>query len=263
MIKKKIYNLLQPGEQESRAEKIVDCFILLLIIINAGIIIADTFSLPKATKAVFGKIETITVVIFTIEYLLRLWTAEYLYPKLPKGKAYIKYLFSIMAIVDLFAILPFYLPYVFPVNLMVLRVLRVVRLLRIFKVNRYTHSLETIANVFKRKASYLISAIFVLGILMVVSSVLMYSLENPVQPHVFKNAFSGLWWSVVTFTTVGYGDIYPITAAGKVLGAIISVLGIGLVAVPTGIIAAGFTEEMECQNKEEKKYCPYCGKKVD
>lgn len=109
---------------------------------------------------------------------------------------------------------------------------------------------------------------FVVALLMLISSIVMYSVENLAQPEVFTNAFSGLWWAIATFTTVGYGDIYPITAFGKVLSAIIALLGIGLVAVPTGIISAGFIEQME-QEKENKKcdiekhFCPYCGKKID
>lgn len=168
-----------------------------------------------------------------------------------------------MAVIDLLAILPFYLPFIFPIDLRVLRTIRVIRLFRLFKVNRYTNSLSIIAKVFKSKASQLISSVFVVGLLMIISSVLMYSIENPVQPEVFKNAFSGLWWAVATFTTVGYGDIYPITGAGKILSAIIAMLGIGLVAVPTGIISAGFIENISDGREEEKHYCPYCGKKID
>jgi voltage-gated potassium channel len=102
----------------------------------------------------------------------------------------------------------------------------------------------------------------VILVLMVISSILMYNLEHEAQPHVFKNAFSGLWWAVETFTTVGYGDVFPITVAGKVMAAVIALLGIGFVAVPTGIISAGFielTEETRKNSKDQKKFCPYCG----
>ena len=97
---------------------------------------------------------------------------------------------------------------------------------------------------------------------MIVASVLMYNIESKAQPEVFDNAFSALWWSVATLTTVGYGDIYPITAMGKVLSAVIALLGIGLVAVPTGIISSGFMETIDHQEDDEKEYCPYCGKKL-
>lgn len=178
-------------------------------------------------------------------------------------KARIKYIFSFLALVDLFSILPFYIPLIIPIDL---RILRVVRLFRVFKLGRYTHALSTISNVFKRKQNQLLSSIFVVSILMIIASVLMFNVENEAQPDVFENAFSALWWAIATITTVGYGDIYPITVFGKVLSAIIALLGIGLVAVPTGIISSGFMEEMEreksTENEDEKCFCPYCGHKL-
>ena len=140
-------------------------------------------------------------------------------------------------------------------------------------MNRYTTALKTIGVVLKRKASQLLSSILIIVILMIASSVIIYYVENPEQPDVFVNAFSGMWWSVVTMTTVGYGDIYPVTAAGKLFSAVISILGIGLVAIPTGIISAGFVESIsekgtaqtvtEATSEEKKQYCPYCGKHLD
>lgn len=143
--------------------------------------------------------------------------------------------------------------------------LRIIRLFRIFKINRYTDAFTSITKVLINKKNELLSSIFVVLLLMIVASVLMYSIENRVQPEVFRNAFDALWWALATLTTVGYGDIYPITVIGKILSAIIAILGIGLVAVPTGIISAGFMESLE-KNKDsndtEIKYCPYCGKEI-
>jgi voltage-gated potassium channel len=169
----------------------------------------------------------------------------------------------------LLSILPFYLPFFFNVDLRVLRSLRLARLLRIFKANRYTYAIQKVLFVIKNKSTELLSSIFVIFVLMLISSVLMYSVESPVQPEVFKNGFSGLWWAVATFTTVGYGDIYPITSIGRFLSAIIALLGIGLVAVPTGIVTSGFMEanseenENENSSDDEKHFCPYCGKNLD
>ena len=134
----------------------------------------------------------------------------------------------------------------------------------IFKINRYTDALTNIFKVFKDKKHELLSSIFVVLLLMIVAAVLMYNIENTAQPEVFKNAFDALWWALATLTTVGYGDIYPVTALGKLLSAVIALLGIGLVAVPTGIISAGFVEELS-KSKECKtiRYCPYCGEKLD
>lgn len=115
----------------------------------------------------------------------------------------------------------------------------------------------------------MLSSVFVVIILMIIAAVLMYNVENAAQPEVFSNAFTSLWWAVATFTTVGYGDIYPITVLGKILSGVIALLGIGLVAVPTGIISSGFMEQIEeeknNQNNEndKKEYCPYCGHKLE
>lgn len=264
-LRQRVFNILQPGVDESHWEKLFDYSILVLIAVNVIIVIAETFSLPQEVQTLFGFIETFSLVVFTAEYLLRLWTAPLLYPNLSAPLAHLRYIFSFMAIIDLLAILPFYLPFLFPIDLRVLRSLRLVRLFRLLKVNRYTNAMSLIIRVFKAKASQLLSSVFVVGLLMVISSVLMYYIENPVQPDVFENAFSGLWWAVATFTTVGYGDIYPITAAGRVISAAIALLGIGMVAVPTGIISAGFIETMDKaeESDDHKSYCPYCGKKID
>ena len=264
-IKQRTFEVIQAGEKGDIISKVFDIFIIGLIIINVIAIIIDTFTITEAMKSALSIIETGSVVIFTIEYLLRLWTADLLYPNCGAIKSRIKYVFSFMAIIDLLAILPFYIPFVFPIDLRVLRALRIIRLFRLFKVSRYTSAFNTIADVFKKKSSQLLSSFFVVALLMIISSILMYSVEHDIQPDKFKNAFSGLWWAVATFTTVGYGDIYPITAAGKLLSSVIALLGIGLVAVPTGIISAGFVEVVSDKSDEEaeKQYCPYCGKKIE
>jgi len=264
-VKKRIFNIIHPVGKGSIASHIFDWFIIFLIVINVFIIILDTFSFTDSIKHIFLQVELWTVIIFSIEYLLRFWTADYIYPDKKPFAARIKYAFTFMAIVDLLAVLPFYLPFIFPFDLRVLRMVRLLRLLRLLKVNRYTNALTTVGNVIKRKSAQLLSSMYVVSILMVIASVLMYSIENEAQPEVFSNAFTGLWWAVATLTTVGYGDIYPVTAIGKVLGTIIALLGIGLVAVPTGIISAGFIEEANRENQEhneEKHFCPYCGNKI-
>lgn len=231
-------------------------------------VIADTFRIPALLSDIFKIIEIISVILFSIEYILRVWTSDLLYPKLKPIKARFRYIFSFMAIIDLLAVLPFYIPFLIPIDLRVLRTLRVIRLLRIFKVNRYTKALSTIAAVFKSKISQLLSSMFVVALLMIIAFVLMFSIENSAQPKVFDNAFSALWWAIATITTVGYGDIYPVTVAGKILSTIIALLGIALVAVPTGIISAGFIEQVTDSKKgeqedTEKSYCPYCGHKLE
>lgn len=265
MIKQKIFDIINnDSDNGSIASRIFDISIITLIIINVISVIADTFDLPDWQNNVLNIIEIVSVIIFTIEYILRIYVADLLYPKFSPLKARLKYMMSFMAIIDLLAILPFYVPYILPIDLRILRMLRIIRLLRIFKINRYTTALSTIADVFKRKRHQLLSSMAVVSILMIIAAVLMYDIENEAQPEAFKNAFAALWWAVATLTTVGYGDVYPVTVWGKILSAVIALLGIGLVAVPTGIISSGFVESIEEQKEEEneKCYCPYCGKKI-
>ncbi|HBM99272.1 MAG TPA: Ion transporter [Ruminococcus sp.] len=271
-MKKRTHEILEVSHPNNKASRAVDIGLICLIMINVALIIADTFDLPPLAVKIGGIVETISVVIFTIEYILRLWVADLSYPKLPPFRARLKYMRSFAAVIDLVSLLPSFIS-AMSANFMVLRMLRVLRLLRALKLNRYTHALHDIGEVFRKKASQLISSMLVVSFLMVISSVLMYDAEHEAQPEVFDNALSGLWWAIATLTTVGYGDIYPVTAIGRVMSAIIALLGIGLVAVPTGIITAGFSEHISQKqieteksakaDDEEKKYCPYCGHKLD
>ncbi|MGN0489433.1 MAG: ion transporter [Ruminococcus sp.] len=264
-VKNRVFKIIEADEGSDIASKIFDIFIITLIIINVASVIIDTFSVPQHITTILDYIEIVSVIIFSVEYILRLWTANLLYLELGCIKSRLKYAFSFMAIIDLLAILPFYIPFIIPIDLRVLRALRIVRLLRMFKINRYTSALKSIATVFKNKSSELLSSMLVLIILMIISSVLMFNIESAAQPEAFDNAFSAFWWAIATLTTVGYGDIYPITIAGRVLSSIIALLSVALVAVPTGIISAGFMELID-NNKDndddKKEYCPYCGKKI-
>ena len=263
-IKERVFDIIQVAKPNDIISRVFDISLLSLIILNVCLVIADTFTLPENIKIIFNIIEKVSVIIFTIEYVLRVWTADLLYPEKNYFVAKIKYIFSFLALIDLLAILPFYIPYIIPIDLRVLRMLRIIRLFRIFKINRYTDALTKIFSVFKSKKHELLSSIFVVILLMIVAAVLMFNIENTAQPEVFKNAFDALWWALATLTTVGYGDIYPVTVLGKILSAVIALLGIGLVAVPTGIISAGFVEAISNTKQEkEMKYCPYCGEKLE
>lgn len=258
--KLKMYNLIRNDKKNNLAGNIFNTTIITLIILNVILVIMDTFKLPLWFYKISHFIEVVSMVIFLIEYLMRLWTATLVYPNLKPYKARLKYILSFMAIIDFLSIIPFFIPFIIPVDL---RVLRMLRLLRLFKVGRYTNSLSQIASIFKRKAGQLMSSMFVVLLLMIIASVLMYNIEHTAQPDKFANALDGLWWAVATLTTVGYGDIFPVTALGKILSGIIALLGIGLIAVPTGIISVGFMESIGKPKETAKKhYCPYCGEKI-
>ena len=261
-IKNRTFEILGKPKSDDRISRFFDIFIISLIVLNTIMVIAETFEIPDEFKKAMSVFEIISVFIFTVEYILRIWTADLLSPERKPTVARLKYAISFMALIDLFAILPFYLPYIFPIDLRVLRMFRLIRIFRLFKVNRYTNSLAMVGKVIKNKAHQLISSMLVVLIMIVIASVVMYNFEHEAQPDVFENAFSGIWWAIATLTTVGYGDIYPITPVGKIISAVIALLGIGLVAVPTGIISAGFIEGIEDEPDDEKKFCPYCGKKL-
>ena len=238
-VRRRIYEIVQPDDGHSMLSRLFDWLITALIMASVVIVFASTFNLPRRSLEVLSYAEGIASVVFTIEYVLRILTADFLFPKSGKFSARIKYVFSPMAIVDLVAILPFWLPMFFPGTMLGLRALRLVRLLRIFKLNRYFDAMKSLSEVIVSKRRELLGSMFFVCILMLISSLLMYSAEHEVQPDVFCNAFSGLWWAVATLTTVGYGDIYPVTPIGRLVGAFIAFSGLAAVAIPTGIISSG------------------------
>lgn len=276
--KKRVFDIIQIGYAGDFLSKLFDTLITIAIITNIFIAIFDTFDASAAYADVINLLETVTVAGFTIEYALRLWTAEYLYPDLEKGKAKLRYIGSFNGIIDLLSFLPFYLPVIFPAGIVAFRMFRVVRILRLFRINAYYDALNVIGDVLRRKKDQILSSIFIIMVLMVASSLCMYGLEHEAQPDVFQNAFSGFWWAVSTLLTVGYGDIYPITVAGRVFGILITFLGVGMVAIPTGILSAGFVEQytilknsMDYLMEEELKFIrlhvkgedhPWAGKQV-
>jgi len=268
-IKKKTFDIIENSGDGNTASRIFDISLVTLIIVNLVLVIADTFELPGPFPAVFEVVELLTMIVFTIEYALRIWTADMLYPGWSKTKARLRYMVTFIALIDLFAILPFYIPLIITIDLRVLMTLRVTRLLRLFKVKRHADIFSAIREVLKKRIGQLLTSMLMIFMLMIVTSVLMYNIEHAAQPDKFNNAFSGFWWAVSTLTTIGYGDIYPITVAGQVLNWVFSFLGIGIVAIPTGIISAGFVEyfererEDEKQESDEKCFCPYCGHKLD
>lgn len=255
MFKAKVYAFLN---ENSYFQK----FIYTLIILNVfSLIIASYKEIYTPYEIVFDAFEFFSVIVFSIEYILRLWTADLEFKKGSPFSKRVRFGFSSFGLIDLFAILPFYLPFIFPFDLRILRILRLFRLLRIFKLGRLSKSLQTITSVLKESKSELSITIFVAFILMILSSTLMFYVENDAQPEKFANIGQSLWWSVATLTTVGYGDIYPITSLGKILSSVIALIGIGFVALPTGIISSAFISRMQSE-KEKKKSCtcPNCGR---
>lgn len=260
-IKKFIFDVLDKSEQNGFGEKIFDIIMIFLIISNSLAVIIEPSVIDQRIIEFLRIFEIVSVILFTIEYVLRIWTADLLYIEKSPTIAKLIFILTPMALIDLAAILPFYIPFFISVDLRVLRMLRIFRLTRIFKANRYTKALTVVIKVLKNKAAQLFSSLFVLFVLMMIASVLMFNIENTAQPERFASVFDAMWWSAATVTTVGYGDIYPVTVIGKVLSAVVAVLGIGVVAIPTGIITSGFTEIF--QNKKCDVLCPHCGNEIN
>jgi len=266
-IQKRIFEIIEKGEKGDRASLCFDYFLITIILLNIIAIILESFEgLYLKESNFFYIFEVVSVGIFTIEYILRLWTAIYKFKSSNILLTEIKYIFSPLAIIDLLAILPFYLPMIIPVDLRFLRILRLIRLLRIFKLTRFTKAMQLVGKVIKEKKEELLVTIFVMFIMLLVAATIMYYLEHDIQPDKFPNILSSFWWAIATLTTVGYGDVIPLTGWGRLLSGVIAILGIGLVALPTGILSSGFMEELSKKSSKAKKeeiiYCPYCGKKI-
>lgn len=242
-IKKRIFDIIQIGNRSDLASRLFDQMIVVVIVLNLAVTFLSTFDELESLYCVFDVIELVTIIIFTIEYVLRIYTAGLLYPEKTYGRAVISFIFSFYGLIDLLAFMPYYLPIFFPVGIVAFRMFRVLRIFRLFKINAQYDAFNVITDVIKEKKTQIISSTVMILIFVLAASMTMYSVENPAQPENFKNAFSGIWWAVSTLLTVGYGDIYPITPAGQILAIIMAFLGVGMVAIPTGIISAGFVEE--------------------
>jgi len=241
-VKKRIFEIIQIGNQADVPSLLFDIFIVCMILLNIVITFCQTFAQLARYEGLWQAVELVTIVAFTAEYILRLWTAQYLYPEVGHGRAKLQFIFSFYGIVDLLTILPYFLPFVFPSGAVAFRMFRVVRILRLFRINAKYDAFHVITTVLKEKRDQLMYSIFLVLVLMMASSLCMYGLEHEAQPEHFSNAFSGIWWSVSTLLTVGYGDIYPVTVGGQAMAIVIAFLGVGMVAIPTGIISAGFVE---------------------
>lgn len=264
--KRRVYEILEPAEKGDLESRIFDVFIVTMIVVSVLAAMLRTMDgMVDQYGILLRSIEVFCIVIFTDEYIFRLWscTSDERYKKPFWGR--VKFFFTPLALVDLFAFLPFYLILFFP-DTSYAGATFVFRLLRIFKMFRYSDSLRAFASVFVRKRQQLAATFSVTMVLLVISSSLMYLAEREAQPDAFSSIPDTLWWGAVTLTTVGYGDVYPVTSMGQIFGALTALLGIGLVALPSGILASGFVEEFgrkrDGGEEDEPQFCPHCGRDV-
>ncbi len=244
----------------TRWDKIINVFLITLILLNLIAVILETEpEIYNSNKNFFHYFDLISVIIFSIEYVLRVWscTHEKKYHHWFWGR--LKYMYSWEGLIDLAAILPYFLHIMQVLDLRSLRLLRLLRFFRIFRLTSYMKSSQVIINVFKtRMQELLLSLILSMG-LIIISACLVYYAEHFAQPEKFKSIPRTLWWSVVTLTTTGYGDMVPETLVGRLLTGFIMLIGVAFFALPAGIITAGFLEEMRKQRKPKSQNCPHCG----
>lgn len=278
MTRRRIFTIIQVGNLEDIPSRAYDISLVVAVAINIFIALFDTFPESEPYRNWILTVELITVLFFTIDYVLRIVTADYLYegePAVTPVKARIKFIFSWSGLVDFLSCVPFFVAS----GGGTLRMFRIIRILRVFRIHHYADPLRVIGDVLRKKKGQLMSSCFIVFILMIAASLLMYNFEHEAQPEAFANAFSGFWWAANSLLTVGYGDVVPITLAGRICGLVLTFLGVGVVAIPTGILSAGFMEQVSIarekaveegildegeleEDAEDYCYCPYCGKKL-
>jgi len=225
-----------------------------LVILNVLAVILESYAYLKLTYQLFFYwFEVISVAIFTAEYAFRVGSS------LARGNC-LSYVLSFGGIIDLLAIIPFYLPRILPLDLRFVRILRLTRLLRLLKLKQYNRSLRILGSVFIEKHIELRITLLVTFLLLLFASVLMFYVEGDDQPEAFPNIPATFWWAVATLTTVGYGDIYPVTGVGRFLSGLIALMGIGVVALPTGILSAALMDKLSASSDNDDGIrCPHCG----
>lgn len=246
-LKRHLYSLLEGREQSTRLGYLLDWVIVSLILISVAAVMLETVSDWGAEyRRWFMLVETCSVVAFTVEYILRVWVSVEEPAKRNKAawQVRLRYLVRPLALIDLIAIAPFYLAMLGLLPGSELLLLRLVRLLRILKLAHYSRAMKTFLAVLRTEWRALAFAFSMVAIMLVLSSALVYHFERTVQPAAFSSIPQSLWWAMATMTTVGYGDIVPVTPAGRVIGGVVMLTGIGLFGLWTGIIASGFSEEI-------------------
>lgn len=261
-LKYRVYTLLEHTPNHDQAAQSVHSLILIIICLNVlAVILESEKSLRRGFRGHLVQFDRISLILFTVEFLLRLWscTAD------PRRKhpvfGRLRFITSPFGIIDLLAIAPFYLPMIFGFDLRVIRLIRLFRTFRIFKIGRYSEAMQTLARVIRSRKEELYVSLCLVALLLVISSSVVYCAEREAQPQVFSSIPKTMWWSIATLTTIGYGDMYPVTPMGRTAGAVTALFGIALFALPTAILGSGFLEELQ-RKREKMSVCPHCGKAI-
>jgi voltage-gated potassium channel len=267
-LKKKVFAILETNTHKHFLGKFIKIAIVSLILMNVLAVILETVdSIDAQFHLYFDILEIGSACIFGIEYLLRVWVCD-IRKEFRVKWGRIKYMSSPLAIIDFFSIFPFFFILIANLDFRVVMLIRFFRLLRLFKLRRYSHAAKTLRGVLEDKKEELIITFTTIIVLLIIASSLMFIIEHEAQPEIFSSIPATMWWGVATLTTVGYGDMVPITPLGKMLGAVIAILGLAMFALPAGLISSGFNEYMKEQrdikanNGHDKSICPHCHKKI-
>ena len=262
--KGKVHTLLHPELGHTKWDRFINIFIIALILLNVVAVMLETVpAIYEPRKEFFRAFDAISVTIFTIEYVLRVWSSNHDPHFRHSIHGRIRYMLTPGALIDLLAIAPFFFYSVLTIDLRVFRILRLLRFLRLFRLTSYMKATQLVVNVFKATKNQLLLSLVLALFLIVISSCLVYFAEHIAKPDKFTSIPATVYWSVVTLTTVGYGDLYPVTTAGKVFTSVILLAGVALFALPAGIITAGFLEEIRKGKNHKTFNCPHCGEPIE
>ena len=252
-IRRRTYEILDAGREDYGLGRIVDLVLIALISLNVIAVVFESMdSLHAAYGEYFFDFEVFSVCIFTIEYIARVWSCvdhdgiKFSHPLWGR----LRYMITPMAILDLIVILPLFVIFFVNVDLRILRILRVLRLFRVFRLIRFSSSMGLLIQVFKEEGSNIAAALFILLLLVLLAASSIYLVEAHVQPDKFGSIPQALWWAIITMTTIGYGDVVPLTVIGKFFGAAIGILSMGMVALPAGLLASGFNQALHRRRQE-------------
>ena len=229
--------------------KIVGSALFVLILLNAALVFVSAQpGLDPVAQAVVTGFYHFSTLCFFLEYVARIWIADLAFGDVSRVRARLRYIFSPWGVIDLLSFGPNLVAWFIPLTPALINVISVVRLVRLLKISRYMRGLRTIGRVVSKHYHEIVAAFLAIGLLIIVASVVMYEIENPVQPDKFDNLLSGVYWAVTTITGTGYGDLVPITPLGRIVGSVIMLLSLALVAIPGGIFSAGFVAEFQNAN---------------
>ena len=284
-LRRRTWQIVEAARPDDPPSRWFDIGIMTLILMNVVVVIVGTVEgVEEHFETSLLVFEIVSVVVFSVEYIARVWacTASQRFGRRGAVRGRLRFMVTPLALIDLFAVLPFYLP-LLGIDLRFLRALRLLRILRVAKLGRYLPAFLSLKRVIRNKKEELVLSLSVLVLLLVMAASLMYYAERGAQPEVFSSIPATMWWAVATLTTVGYGDVYPITTLGRVLASFVAVLGIGLFALPASILASGFQEELDRLKEHRRRArnrgdlrlnpegesqaaparCPHCGEPLD